>query len=419
MRRLAYLLALVALFPLAARAEPPDFSASLKLLGSGGWQKPTLTDANRDNVLLNMPGRVAMVQARLDLSLGWERLNLFARPRAEWEKKWWTDGPDKGEADADAEPFLTEGGVRWAAFDSLHLSLARENLQWGPSQFVSPSNPFFFRNGRGNPMKELRGGDFVRAVWIPNSTWALSWIGNISRGEQEMGTTDWRPSHAGKLDYTGVETSGALIVHGGSQVPASLRGYCQWTASDALLLYGEWSLAEGNRQYYPVPDISPTGGYLARIYDEGGHFLPVALAGGAYTVEAGPTLSLEYLYNGEGYNASQADLFHTIATRALPFIEQGYIDRPESEGLGDVPMRRNYLFLQYLQTEVFNKATLILRLTGSLDDGSSVLTAYADYALSDHFTLFGFGGVWLGEADEEYGMAVRRNVTVGIEYAAF
>lgn len=411
-----FVLLLAASGALAAEAE---VSASLKLLGAGSLQQPTMASTNPDNVLFNIPSRSALTQARFDLAASAGSWNLFVKQRAEYQRDWWSDGAEKGDAESDFDPYMTEGGVRYALFDSLHLSIARENLQWGPSQFVSPANPFFSQNGRGNPMKEIRGGDFVRAVWVPNQNWSLSWIANVAVGEQEMGATPWRPSHALKVDYTGEEASAAFLVHGGPEVPGSVRGYAQWTASEALLLYFEGSAAEGNRQYYPVADIGPTDGLLERKYDEGGHFLPAALGGAAYTLEAGPTISLEYFYNGEGYDGSDAALFKTIASKAARLVELGYIDRPDTGGLSDQPQRKNYLFAQLLQTEIYGRGTGILRFTASLDDGSSVLNFYGDCALSDNFTVFGYGAVFLGEADEEYGMFLRRSFTVGLEYAAF
>lgn len=419
MKRFLAALGLVAAFASFAPAEEPEVAASLKFLGATGWQKPTMAATNPHNALLNIPGQNAMAQARFDLSATVGRAYVFANQRAEVEKAWWYDGPEKGESDTDAEPFLIEGGVRYAPYDSLHLSVARENLQWGSSQFVSPANPFFSQNGRGNPMKEIRGSDFLRAVWIPGQRWTVSWIANVAVGEQEMGTIPWRPSQALKVDYTGEETSAALLFHGGPEVPGSVRGYAQWTASEALLLYFEGSVAEGNRLYYPVPDIGPTRGLLVRKYDEGGNFLPVALGGAAYTFEAGPTLSVEYLYNGEGYDSGDAALFRTMASEAAKLVLKGYIDRPETGGFADQPLRQNYLFAQLLQTEIFGRATGILRFTAGLDDGSGVVNFYCDCALSDHFTVFGYGGVYLGENDEEYGMFVRRAFTVGVEYAAF
>lgn len=417
-RVLIFAAALAAALPALAE-EGPTFDASLKILGSMGWQKPTISEGNPDNYLLNLPARTAMTQGRLDLALRAETVNAYAKPRLEWRRDWWTQGEDKGETDSGFDTFLTEGGVTLAALDSLHLSLGRENLQWGPGQFVSPSNPFFYQNGRGNPMKELRGGDFFRAVWMPAKAWSLSYIANVSRGEQEMGVIEWRPSHALKIDWTGEEASAAAIFHGGEEVPASLRGYAQWTASDALLLYGEGSVAEGNRLPYPVADIGPVRGHIEYKYDEGGNRLYAALAGAAYTFEAGPTLSLEYYHNGEGYTDEDADTFATMMERYSLYIIQGYIGRSESLSFGDMPLRRNYLFLQFLQSEIFSKATLLMRLTTSLDDRSSVFNAYADYAASDHFTLFMYGGVWMGGSGEEYGMGVRRMGTVGVEYAAF
>ena len=55
-------------------------------------------------------------------------------------------GDDTSESDTDA--YINEWRLRFRVSDQFFLSLGRENLQWGPSLLLSPSNPFNSGNNR-------------------------------------------------------------------------------------------------------------------------------------------------------------------------------------------------------------------------------------------------------------------------------
>jgi len=415
----AFLLALPLLL-LATRSASADGlepSASLKFLGSYGISTPAEGGLNPDNSIFRIPQGTGEGQVRLDLSLAAEKFKIFAKPRLLWTRKEWEE-PDR-DSEAKLETKITGGGGKAALTDSLFLSLARENLQWGPSQQKSPSNPFFARNGRENPMRELPGSDFARLVWLPDAHFTFSYIANTGRGDADRGFAAWRPSQALKVDFVGEETAAGLLYHVGPEVPASIRGYGQRTLSDALLMYGEFSVAEGNRLPYTVADRGPLGGHFEASRKPGGEKLATFLAGASYTLLAGPTLSLECLHDGEGYTRRETRLLYHMLGNVARFTAAGRLAPSSASGLTAVPSGKNYIFLQYLQTEILNKASLIARLTANLDDGGSLFNLYADWALTDHLTLFAYGASFMGTRRDEYGMALKSSVAAGFEVAAF
>ncbi|MHB8763168.1 MAG: hypothetical protein ACYDA8_02315 [Deferrisomatales bacterium] len=396
-------------------------TATLRLLGSHRYQRPSLGGLNPDNRSLDLPRHTSEAEARLDLGLELDRLALAAKPRARWTRDQRQDGPGAGRADGDADLVLLEGWGRLRLGDRLFASFGRENLQWGPGQLVNPANPFFAENGRENPVRELPGQDFLRAVVLPSGAWTLSWITATGPGEGDPAGRHWHPSHALKAEVVGREASGGALVHGGPGAQTSLRGFGQWTASDALLLYGEASATRGTRALYPVAAPGPLGGRLEATRRDDPAVFVAAVAGAVYTLALGPTLSLEAAWNGEGYGQAEADRFFDLAHRAGALAAQG-LAGPRAAGppeLGLRLLRRRYLFAQYLQTEIADRLTVILRWSQSLDDRSALATGFGEWSLSPRWRLFAFGGAGTGGNRDELGSAVRYSLSLGLELSAF
>ncbi|GAB4278565.1 MAG: hypothetical protein Kow0092_34340 [Deferrisomatales bacterium] len=388
--------------------------ATLRLLASHRYRRPSLGGLNPDNALLDLSRQTSEGEVRLDLTFDWSRLSLLAKPRLRWTRDHWQDGPGSGDSETDTELELLEGVAQLRLADSLFLAFGRENLQWGPGQLLNPSNPFLEDNGRDNPIREVPGMDFFRAVWLPNFNWTVSWISNVGAGENEVPSGPWHPSHALKVEYVGYEVNGGLLVHDGPRRKATLRGYGQWTVNDALLLYAEASVSKGTTARYPA------GASLAPTRKDDSDLLPFTLLGGAYTLEIGPTVSAEYVYNGEGYDPGEAWGFFDLVRGAGQAAQAGLLSPdPDDFTTGLRLLRRHYLFLQYLQTEIADRFSVILRWTQNLEDGSGLATGFGEWNLSDRWRLFGFGGWGSGGNRDEFGSVVRYLGLLGVEYSAF
>lgn len=393
--------------------------ASLRFVAYSWYGKPSETGANPGNMTLNLPYRGANAEARLDLTLEGGPLLLWARPRATADAESWNSGRDRGECRTETDFVLIEGGARLKLHERLFLTAGRENLQWGPAQLTSPSNPFFPMNTRDNPMREMGGMDFVRAVWVPGGGFSVSLLANAGPGEAPSPPAGWRPSRALKIDWTGTEAGGGLMARSGEGVEESVGAYGQWTASDALLLYGDAGISFGNRLPYPVADKSPVGGRFEYKLEDGRKPLADWLIGGSYTTLAGPSIYLEYLRNQAGYDPGEADLLFQMAGKLGRLFERGF-----AVPAGALPtpggfLGRNYLMLQLYDGQTVKDTSLILRLTASLDDKSAAIGLYADHALSDRWRVYAHGTVLTGGGYREYGMAMTGRFTLGAEFSAF
>src|SRR5919109_395937 len=144
------------------------FSSRINLLGFGITQQPVDSRLNPNNAL-NIPRYQAELDLRPDFYLNYRQLELNVKPRLDLRWQRWEDGARQGDSGARTEGFVQEWLARYRLTEQLFVSYGRENLQWGPSYLLSPSNPFNRNNGQNNPRLEVPGLDYGRVVWIPTS----------------------------------------------------------------------------------------------------------------------------------------------------------------------------------------------------------------------------------------------------------
>jgi len=399
------------------------FEYSLRMLTFGVYQGVADSSQNPDNDFFQIPRYVADLELRPDAQLNFRRLELSVKPRGNLEWMAWEDGTRKGDEDWDDDWFINEWLARIRVTQGLFVSYGRENLQWGPSYLFSPSNPFFADNGRSNPKREVPGMDFARLVWLPATAWTISLIANLDEGRQEFRSVEFERSYALKLDYAGQEGYVGLILSHKENDRNRLGAFGGWTATDALLLYGEGTLSRGTSALYPQEADNPLGASMEPVEDESSSIYGTVLVGGSYTLEAGPTLTTEYLYNSPGYSDDQASAFYQLRKNAsdaydLPGPIQGLsrltLSKTADPGLRF--LRRNYVMFQYVQSDIRDVVNLTFRWTLNIDDGSGQFTSIVEYYLGDHIQLFSIGGVNSGSSDSEFGTILDCHCMIGAEY---
>jgi hypothetical protein len=377
----------------------------------------TVTEVNESAAnplnFLGVPKYIFEMDFRPDFYLNYRKLRLMAKPRVITR---WTrieDGIRDGESDWDNDVFLNEWIAGFQTLDSLFFSYGRENIQWGPSYLVSPSNPFFVENGLRNPKREVRGQDFGRAVWVPNSSWSFSFIANTDEGEYEP-IDEFERAYALKIDYTGYGKYFSLIPSYREHDRERLGAYGGWTVIDGLLLYAEASGSQGNNRFYPVergitfPSGVPVIDFK-QTKDDSSSLEIISLFGVSYKFEKGTTLALEYLYNKPGFDDKQSDLiidFYEEIGRIVDILPkalaQVLLDRVEFNDR-DLPfLREHYLNFQFLNSHIWSDLDLSLRYTFNLDDESSQLIPIAQYDLNDHLQAYFVGTLNFGDRNSEF-----------------
>jgi hypothetical protein len=399
------------------------FSADLRILTYGIVQEPAQSSQNPDNNFLQLPHYTADLEIRPDFRLEMNFLELSIKPRAKLEYQKWKEGSRRGETQSTDDWYINEWLVRLKARENLFVSYGRENLQWGPSFLFSPSNPFFRDNGRSNPYMEVPGMEFGRLVFIPHSLWTMSFIANTDEGRNNiLGPDPFEKTYALKVDYTGRENYASVILSQKDN-KNTLGFFGGWTLSDAVLLYGEGSMTKGSNALYPQKDMSPLGASMQKIHQDDSDIKPIILIGGSYTLEDSGTFSLEYTYNGPGYNSDEAEIYYSLRRNAATAFNMGgmagalgQFTLAQTMNPGLRFLRENYAMLQYSQSNIQNKFDLTLRFTQNLDDSSGQFLTLLSYSLGNYLELFSSGMVNSGGRNTEFGSTLDYQVMFGVKY---
>jgi hypothetical protein len=346
----------------------------------------TLNDPVDDSVLnagnqLGISTWEAQLSVRPDIGLDLDRWHLSVKPRWSLAHRKWTQGFQDGRSDTSDEFYVNEWLARVMVTQTLFISYGRENLQWGPAYLISPSNPFIRDNGRDNPKTEVGGLEYARLLWIPHADWSVSFISNLDDGAHTF-LSRFNRKHAVKIDYTGFERYGSVIVsheESGRDFMGLLAG---WSYSDAMLLYTE----TGVRTNEPG---QPDGMDLD------------FLLGISYTFKAGPTLACEYFYNENGKTGP---------------IHQAFLP-PDPADPDDILIRKNYGMLQLSEFKVRDRFNYVLRWILNLDDQSNRFIGMLEYELSDRWKVFGIGDLFNGGTDDEFGFLNRYSIQAGVQWS--
>jgi hypothetical protein len=300
------------------------------------------------------------------------------------------------------------------------LTASRQDVEWGPGFFDSPSNPFGVRTSTDNPLRADPGADFVWASVSLTDALALTYYNNYDEGAREPSAlTPFRRTQLGVLTYVGERFTVSVL--GGDQEDTGgfVGTYGQWTVDDALLVYLDGIVRQGSLGLYPVPDPSlPTGGGYAATKDSDALY-PEVLAGAAYTTPNGYTLYVEYFYYGPGYDDGDLALSRRINQRAadllgtaLDGLGRGTLGQAALSGL----RYQGQHFLNLQATKTIGAVQLVVQNALSLQDWTgrlfaSVQVGYEAYRIALTGILFygRAGGVFRQDIDGRLTLGVARH----------
>lgn len=356
------------------RAGGPRLETDARVLALFVNQDLTQTPLNPANALA-LPDQSMQLHLRADFYYHRKDLDIVAKPRvildqSEIPRPFPFLGDEQTE-----EAFLNEWYLRYRLDDRFTMSAGRENLQWGPSFLLSPSNPFLGINGRQRPQFEVPGLDYVRLVWVPSTAWSVSAIVNVGEGRLDTFGT-FRETQALKLDWTGERRSASLIAshrEGGEDV---FGFYGLASLSDAQLLYTEGSIEDG--------DLS-------------------LLVGSSYTFRDGEVLAVEYFRDGRGLLSLGGEIVGSSASAT-------------SLSMAGVPVSsrdQDFVLVQYSDVAHQGDFKWTLRMDQALDDDGARYIALLNYEVSDDFEIFLNGSVNDGGARSNFGALVENVFVLG------
>jgi hypothetical protein len=387
-------------FAATASADESDWKTS--------WDGTLYGYANsmrvRDDSVLNPYNRIAQLPQRTDvaeLRLNFKAENDIVRltartinSRREMRNAFGSQSRNEG--------YASQWQVRVRAAESWNVAAGRDVLNWGAGQFRSPSSPFYFDNGRTDPMRELVGMDVMKLSWTPDMQSSTTLAHIVRSGYGAVEPDAWRDSWLVKYDQRENALSYGLVVVKAPHLGAFYGAHGQYTMSDEVMLYGEFGSS-----VLPVVLQSPADAAQPYIVQSPSPRGNASLVGASYTFENGQSLMTEYLHDGHGYTREEESAYFQRATTdfGLPL------------GLMPRLLGRDYIHVVWQANMMSETGYWRLMYTRNLTDNGNELAAYGETTLATHLSIYALIVQPVGNAQQETSALFRRSVTAGVKIA--
>ena len=370
---------------------------------------------NPANALIRQAENVASSELRPDFAWSDARLALSVKPR------WLIEAAGDSRQ---SRLWLNEANVRWRAAETLTVTAGREVLLWGPAQFWNPSNPFYTANGKSNAKRELPGKGFARARWQFGENAGLAAIAQLDNGAFDLGA---ERVNAAVLDWVGDEASAAAIVAAQPGEALQWRGWAQWTADDATLLYGEAAWVRSRTllaRRVAVAAGAPGSKNAAetgwQVVAADSAYALDALVGAAYTFANGWTLNAEFYHHGSGLDtrelADWGGLARDVGALASSRTPAGVLAASQIAAALDpqtAPLGRRLVGVQ-LRNGSDETVGWNLRYSRNVDDGSAQAVVQLSADLGERWQLWANVVVQRGGSECEYGRWLDTSAMLGV-----
>jgi hypothetical protein len=353
---------------------------------------------NPNNQVAALPQRSDVADLRLNFKAENETLRLTARPIATVRDKRNAFGSQQSN-----ESYFSQWQVRVRAAESWNVAAGREVMNWGAAQFRSPSSPFYFDNGRSDPMRELSGMDVVKLSWTPDMRSSVNLARITGSGYGAATPPDvWRNSWLAKFDRRGNDWAVGVVAVKAPDLPEFYGAHAQSTLSDELMLYGEVGSSAQPRALQSPADLNLP--YSVQVPSARG---TATLAGASYTFEDGKSLAAEYLHDDHGYTAEEESAYFQRAT-VMPGIALGLAPRL---------LGRDYLHLVWQTNMMESGGYWRVMYTRNLTDAGSEIGAYGETVLAGQVSAYWLALLPVGSARQEFSALFQYTATLGLKVA--
>ncbi len=350
---------------------------------------------NPGNTIARMPQRSDHLEARLNIKAENQSLRFTARPIVTLREERNAYG-----ATAQQEAYLSQWQLRLKASDYVNLSAGREVLNWGAAQFRSPSSPFYFNNGRSNPMSELSGMDILKASLTTDDMGSLYLVKVLDSGYASQAQDPWRNSWLLKYDQYGDDWAAGLVGLKAANRAAFYSMQGQYTVNDGMLIYGELASSTQTAVLNSPADIT-----LPYSITPESARKSTGLLGWAYTLQNGQSIIGEYLHDENGYNRAEQRAYFQRAS-AQPGIALGLAPRL---------LGRDYLHLVWQSNLMESEEYWRWMLTHGITSGDNELAGYGEYSLNPHLSAFMLGVLTMGSSRQEFSALQHNSITAGLK----
>lgn len=295
------------------------------------------------------------------------------------------------------------------------LTAGLQNYQWGPAEFISPTNPFFHfhPDQRAYNYKE-DGRTLLRMNWSPNARWNV--IGILE--PVNNGTPFWiykqtfKPKGIIKVERRGKNSLNYLGIDAGTiddGIPF-IGEYFNFEMIQGFSLYLDARHSRGYAQY--KPDISQDG-LFDMVYVKNTEVWNTLLVTGLRW-EDRLDFRIEYIYNSYGltFEDMQAAFLSSI-----PLHPRGDENLKRLKGSGMELFGQHYAYLSLRIPDLFiQNNNLALRYLRSLMDQSASLQTAFDTALGDSWTFFAEVNISFGDSTQELSALEKGSGVLGLKW---
>ena len=380
-------------------------------------QRNEISDSyiNLNNQVLKLPTYELDFDFRPDLKWIYAVNKIVLRPTFEWrysksEINQMSQNTTKNKLQ------LTDAFVEtnWNPLFSSTLGL--QVYQWGPAEFLSPSNPLFHFNSaqRGLSYKE-KGQVLIRGnISLDQENNLVFVLQPISNQESEWKyQSDFSPKVFLKYEKSWLEKNHYIGLVSGIEETNKffLAQYFNYFLTEGFSVYADLKQTKKQTHYTPVFDGN--GYNMEQVNPESDEVKTLGIFGFRY--ESNFDVRLEYIYNQAGYNSNH---LKSAIQSASNFLTPNYTVnlqrflRPGLELLG-----QHYFYSSLRILEPFDQAnfTVYGRVLVSGQDSSTQLQTEVDYGFLDSWSGFVSLSHSFGSQNTELNLLNRASAFVGIK----
>lgn len=304
-----------------------------------------------------------------------------------------------------SEGYLSQWQVRVPVAEAWNVAAGREVLNWGAAQFRSPSSPFYFDNGRSDPLRELVGMDTLKLSWTPDMSGSVTLARIAGTGRVTAAADEWRNTWLLKADQRGEGYALGVVAAKAALNAAFYAVHGQYSVGDETLLYAELGSSEVQSALQSPADVAQAFSVLAASPRRN-----TLLMGTTYTLPDGQSLTAEYLRDNHGYTTAQEAAYFARAESSPLLAGQALALAPRLLG-------RDYVHLVWQSNLMESRRFWRMMVTRSLTDGGQELGAYGEATLGERASFFVTALVASGTPSQEASALLSRSITLGVKVA--
>ncbi len=372
----------------------------------------TRSTLNPGNAIAQLPSSQRVADTRFNLKVRGDIAEMVLQPRFLAEQN-----RQSSETDSDEDIYLSQAFIRVRPGQRFTLTGGRYRFVWGPANFRSPGNPFYFDSGKNQPLRDVPGVDLLRVDYSLGDTQITA--AYVADAARLSGRPDIEDIVLLKSDLRGRDWHFSALGNTRPDGKFFFGAFGQYAASDAVLLYAEYG--RGQRPFgLKLPEFEPA----AQALESPSKSAASILLGSSYTRMNGQVLSFEYLYDGHGYHREDEVRYFTHAeNHADNFLsaQDAAVRGNEARALGllmsQTPALLGRHYAYFLWQSSPQEASLYWRgaLPRNLQDRSVQVLLYADKNVARRVTLFGSATVNHGDSNSEFGAITSRTLSAGVK----